>query len=117
MAEITTITPATQVGSFLVTPTDLTGADTLTYKTSKKQTLYLNNTTVGSVPVVIDGDGGTTIRCPGLGADTDVSGGYTITLAAGEVHAVELVNIKAYLTGVVNVTGGVTGVLAWIQEG
>lgn len=117
MAEITSIAPAGEVGSFQVTPTDLTGADTLVYAPSKKQTLYINNTTAGSVPVVIDGDGATTVLCPGIGATTDVSGGYTLTVPAGETHAVQLANIRAFLTGVVNVTGGVTGVLAWIQEG
>lgn len=117
MAEITTINPAGNVGSFVVTPTDLTGADTLVYNQSKKQTLYINNTTIGSVTVNIDGDDGATVTCPGLGGTTDVSAGYDIVIPAGELHAVQLANIRAFLSGTVNVTGGVTGVLAWIQEG
>lgn len=117
MTEIVSIDPASNIGSAVVTPTDLTGSDTLTYNASKKQTLYINNTTASPAAIVIDGDGATTVRCPGIGAETDVSGGYTVTVPAGEIHTVQLANIRAYLTGVINVTGGVTGVFAWIQEG
>lgn len=117
MPVIANIAPAGQVGSFEVVPTDLTGADTLVYNQSKKQTLYINNTTIGSVTVNIDGDEATTVNCAGLGASTDVSLGYDVVVPAGEVHAVQLANIRAFLQGTVSVTGGATGVLAWIQEG
>lgn len=116
MAVIKSVAPYSQNGKFLVAPTALTGADTLVYKTGKLQTLYLYNTTGATVTVTIDGDGGTTVTPPGLGNTVDVSGGYAIALAAGTVQAVALSSIRAYLSGVVNVTGGVAGVTAWIQE-
>lgn len=117
MAVIKSIAPYAQNGKFAVAPTALTGADTLVYLSGKLQTLYLYNTTGASVTVTIDGDGGTTVTPPGLGNTIDVTGGYAIAIAAGTVQAVALSSIRAYLSGVVNVTGGVAGVTAWIQEG
>lgn len=116
MATIKTIQPLSENGKFAVAPTALTGADTLVYTPVKNQVLYLFNTTAGSVTVTIDGAGGTTVSPPGLGGPVDVSAGYAIAIAAGTVQAVTLRSISSFLQGVVNVTGGVTGVVAWIQE-
>lgn len=117
MAVIKTIAPFATNGKFAVAPTTLTGADTLVYSPGKLQTLYLSNSTAGSVTVVIDGSLGTTVSPPGQGGTIDVSAGYSIAIAAGTVQAVALSSIRNFLQGVVNVTGGVTGVTAWIQEG
>lgn len=117
MAVIKAVAPQGTNGKFAVAPTPLTGADTLVYSPGKLQTLYLYNTTAGSVTVTIDGDGGTTISPPGLGGTVSVAAGYAVAVAAGTLQAVALSSIKAFLTGVVNVTGGVAGVTAWIHEG
>jgi hypothetical protein len=116
MAAIKAIQPFGQVGKFAVAPTVLTGADTLTYSPGKQQTLYLYNTTAGTVTVVIDGSLVTTVSPSGQGGSIDNSAGYSIAIAAGTVQAVALQNIRNFLQGVVNVTGGVAGVLAWVQE-
>jgi len=117
MALIKSISPFATNGKFAVAPTVLTGADTLVYLPGRLQTLYLSNSTAGSVTVVIDGDAGTTVAPPGQGGTIDVSGGYSIAIAAGTVQAVALSSIRNFLQGTVNVTGGVAGVTAWIQEG
>lgn len=117
MATIASVAPFSQVGKFAVAATTLTGADTLVYKSAVRQVLYLSNSTAGSVTVTIDGDGGTTVTPPGQGGTIDVSAGYAIAIAAGTVQAVALLNIRNFLQGVVNVSGGVAGVTAWIQEG
>lgn len=117
MAQIKTIAPFSTNGKFAVAPTALTGADTLVYSPGKLQTLYLYNTTGATVTVVIDGTLGTTVSPPGQGGTIDVSGGYSIPIAAGTVQAVALSSIRNFLQGVVNVTGGVAGVTSWIQEG
>lgn len=116
MAVIKTIQPLSQNGKFAVAPTALTGTDTLVYAAAKNQVLYLFNTTASPVTVTIDGDGGTTVAPPGYGGPIDVASGYPITVAAGTVQAVTLLSIKYFLKGTVNVTGGVSGVVAWIQE-
>jgi len=116
MALIKAIAPFAQNGKFAVAPTPLTGADTLLYRPAVQQTLYLFNTTGATVTVTIDGDGGSTVSPPGLGSTVDVSGGYVVAVLAGTVQAVALSTIRAYLSGTVNVTGGVAGLVAWIQE-
>lgn len=117
MAVIKAIQPGSVNGKFAVGPTDLTGTDSLVYKPAVNQVLYLYNTTASPVTVTIDGDGGTSVSPPGLGGPVDVSAGYAITVAAGTVQAVQLRSISSFLQGTVAVTGGVTGVTAWIQEG
>lgn len=117
MAVIKAIQPAQNNGKFAVGPTALTGADTLNYRRAVNQVLYLYNTTASPVTVTIDGAAGTTVSPPGLGGTVDVSPGYPIAVAAGTVQAVQLRSISAFLQGVVNVTGGVAGVTAWVQEG
>lgn len=117
MAVIKAIQPGSVNGKFAVAPTALTGTDSLVYKPSVNQVLYVFNTSASPVTVTIDGDGGTTVSPPGLGGTVDVSAGYAIAVAAGTVQAVQLRTISSFLQGVVAVTGGVAGVVAWIQEG
>lgn len=116
MPVIKAVAPQGTNGKFAVAPTALTGADTLVYSAGKLQTLYLYNTTASAVTVVIDGDAGTTIAPPGYGGTVSVAAGYSIAIAAGALQAVALPSIKAFLTGTVNVTGGVAGVTAWVAE-
>ncbi len=106
----TAATPAT------ITKVTLTAADTLVFKPSVSQALFLHNTTAGSLTATIDGTGGTTITPKGLGGTVDVSTGKAIAVAAGAVMMVDLQSISAFCQGVVNVTGG-TGLIAWIIEG
>lgn len=116
MALIAANTPGAQVGEFLVTRTLTTGADTLEYKQSVKQVLYIHNESASPAAIVVDGDTVTTVNLPGQGALTNNAAGYTINVAAGAVRAVELSKIRNYLKGVVNVTGGGADIYAWVHE-
>ena len=115
MATLTNL-DATVTGVFAATPQTLTAADVLVYEPTKKQLLHLNNTTAGSLTVVIDGADGTTINFPGVPA-VSVSGGYavgSIPATTGAV-AIPLDTISGYLQGVVTVTGG-TGITALLLQ-
>lgn len=116
MAAIARSRPFEQVGVAQVTKTVLTGADTLVYSTAVSQVLYIENTTTGAVTVTIDGDGGTVFAPGGIGTTINVAGGFAIAVPAGQTVSVALRNISQYLKGAIAVTGGVAGVLAWIQE-
>lgn len=121
MALITTVTPKSEVGSFEVVSTELTGTDTLLYKPAASQVLYIHNTTVAPVPITIDGSQVTTVDLPGQGSTTNNAAGYVVTVGVDEIHAVALVKIKNFLNTTqpiiaTDVTGGATGVFAWIAE-
>lgn len=113
-----TIAPTSinQGAPFAPVVTTLTASDTLTYKPSTKQLLLLTNTTGTTVTVTIDGAGGTTISPSGYGGTISVAAGKTISVGANASQAIKLVDISAFLQGVVAVTGGV-GVTAILFEG
>lgn len=96
--------------------TVLGATDTLVYKQTTTQDLYLHNTTAGSLTLNIDGSLGTTISPPTLGGTVDVSAGKSVIVAAGALVLVNLQSISAFLQGTVNCTGA-SGLTAWIVEG
>lgn len=96
-----------------LTKTTLGASDTLVYSSGTRQVLNLHNTTGGSLTVVIDGSGGTTVSPSGLGAAIDVSAGFSIAVAAGAHKVVPLDTIASYLQGTVTLTGAAT-LTAWI---
>lgn len=104
------------LGKVAVTETTLNGTtDTLVY--NRGAILTLRNPTAGALTPVIDGDGGGNISVPepGLGV-VDLTSGYAVgSMAAGEVKAIRLDSIKAYLSGTIAVTGG-TGIIATLYE-
>lgn len=109
MATITSTVIA--AGANTVTETTLTASDTFTYVPNGRQVLILNNGTAGALTVNIDGDGASTVNVGGVGA-VDISSGFsTGAIAAGEIVAIPLDSIKAYLAGTIAVTGG-TGITA-----
>lgn len=93
-----------QVGAFAAALTVLTSSDTITIDDRFKQILVLRNPTGGPLTLVIDGAGSTNVNAPGLG-NVVVSAGYSIAVPAGESRAVDLASIRAYLDGVVTMTG------------
>lgn len=103
MAAITAIN-GRQHGSYAAAITTLSSSDTITRDTRFKQLLVLRNTTGGSLTLLIDGDGGTTVNAPGLGS-VSVASGYSIAVPAGESRAVDLDTINAYTQGVVTLSG------------
>lgn len=104
------ITKQTVSFSTAVTLTELTGADTLD---STQGTLWLSNQSGSPVTINIDGDGGTYVTCAGVGV-VDVSGGYDIAVADGEIVPVSLATISQFLQGTVAVTGGTADVFAYL---
>ncbi|MDT7834957.1 hypothetical protein [Aquabacterium sp. OR-4] len=106
MAAISSIN-ANQAGAFAAAISTLSADDTITFDGSKKQLLVLTNTTGGSLTCTIDGDGGTTVAVPGLGA-VSVAAGLAIAVPAGESRAVVLSTVRHYCQGVVHLLGAAT---------
>lgn len=97
---------ATNFQGQVTTPavTTLGASDTFTYQAGMY--LIINNVTAGAITPNLDGDGGTTWSAPGIG-NIDVTGGYTTeSIAAGSQRIISLDSIKAFMQGVVTVTGG-----------
>lgn len=117
MAQIASTSSRGKTAEFQVAATVLTGADTLVYKPSVVQTLFLHNTDVTPQVVTIDGDAVTTVSLGGQGKPINNAAGYAISVPAGAIMAVALGAIRNFLTGNVAVTGGDALVQAWIVEG
>jgi len=101
----------TGTGARALVPTTLTANDTLVYKEGADQILVLHNGTAGALTVVLDGADSVPVQVPGLGAVQTSAGYSTGSIAAGARIAIPLDSIKAFLLGVVAVTGG-TGITA-----
>lgn len=114
MAAITA-TAMTGTGKRTLTETTLTGTDSFVYNVPKDPVLIFRNPTAGALTPVIDGDGGTTVPAPGIGA-VDVTSGYSVgSIAAGAAVVIPLSTISAYLQGTIAITGG-TGLVASLLE-
>lgn len=112
-----TITPTSMTGSGArtVTRTTLGASDTFVFQAAKNPILVLDNVTAGALTVTIDGDGGSTVQVPGVGAVSVAAGYSTGSIAAGAQVAIPLNSISEYLRGTIAVTGG-TGILAELLE-
>ena len=100
-------------GAILPAATTLTlgASDTFSF-TTNAATLILYNATAGALTPNLDGADGTTVVIPDTGATFSVASGFTFpSIAAGAYAIVRLETIKAYLQGLVTVTGG-TGIKA-----
>lgn len=112
-----TITPTSMTGSGdrAINETTLTSSDTFVYNPDKNPVLILSNNTAGALTPNIDGDGNASYPAPGIGY-VDVSGGFDLSeMADGDVVAIPLNSIRAYLSGTIEVTGG-TGIVAQLLE-
>ena len=98
-------------GPRVLTETTLNGTDSLTYEPG--DILLLRNPTGGSLTPTIDGADGTTWPAAGIGNVTISAGLSFGAIAAGAARAVPLDSIRAYLQGVIAITGG-TGLVAAI---
>lgn len=96
----------------VITEVELTGTgDTLDVKSGN---LFLRNSTASSVTIGILGDEvSAETLCNGVG-NVDTSTPYEVTVGANELVTVPLSKIEAYLAGTVAVTGGATGVFAYV---
>lgn len=104
------------VGVVALVKTTLTGADTMTFKTNALQTLVIDNGSIASVTITIDGDGSTSFNPGGIGEVIDLTAGFQVIVPAGESRAVALRNISRFLAGTVAVNGGGADVKAWVIE-
>lgn len=116
MAVIVQTAASASAGPYQVVETTLTGTDTLVYVQGSNQSLKLRNPTGSPVSVTIVGTAPVSPLVPGTGTTFNTSAGKTISVLAGDIFAVNLDKINAYLGGnlsAVNVTGG-AGVFAAI---
>ena len=105
MAEITA-SSITGSNAQAVTVTTLGASDTFVFNAASNPVLILNNVSVGALTPLIDGDGGTTVPCSGIG-NIDVSAGLTLaSIGIGDTVAIPLNSISAYLSGTITITGG-----------
>lgn len=112
MAAITA-TAMTGSGARVVTETTASASDTFTYQAG--DVLVIRNASGGALTPLIDGAGGTTYPVPGLG-NVDVSGGLTLaSIANGATVAIPLDSIRAYLQGVITMTGADDAVISILR--
>lgn len=98
-----------------VTQTTLTGTDTFVYVPGRSRYLVFRNPTAGALTPIIDGDGATTEYLPRVG-NVSLAAGFSFgSIAAGDIRAVDLKSIEAYLAGTIAITGG-TGLVAILVE-
>lgn len=109
MAAITSTT-VSKTAAFAANEQTLTADDTITFNEQIRQLLILRNPTGGALTATIDGDGGTTVSVPGIGA-VSVAAGIGVAVPAGETRCVLLSAVKEYCRGVVHITGA-TGMKA-----
>lgn len=106
-----TLTSREVNGTVTDTVNTLSASDTFTYTSSINQTVVFNNTTGGSLTVNIKGSApSATYPVVGTGEVKDLTGGFSIAVAAGAQKSINLDKIEKYLagTGVVTMTGAAT---------
>lgn len=118
MANIPSVNPFASVGASAVAPVAVGLTNTLTYKPSTRQVLFVRNGSGASVNVTLDGsESPASVKVPGTGQTTDTSAGAVIAVAAGATMQIPLGNFRAYLVGDVTLAVSVvTDVTAWIVE-
>ena len=90
-------------GARTVSVLTATASDTITYQAG--DILMIDNGTAGALTPNIKGAAGTTYPVPGLG-DVSVTAGFTLaSIPAGTKVAIPLDTIRAYLQGVITITG------------
>ena len=99
----TSLSGATSVAT--ATVNTASASDTMTYVAGSGQLVEMDNTTVGSLTLVIKGSApSATYPIKDTGTTTDLSAGYSVTIASGAKKIVNLDKIKAYLAGSGTVT-------------
>lgn len=101
MAAIST-QPLAQDGVFTLTWSTLTASDTFTL--AANQYLLFENSTAGSLTALVKGASSGTKAIAEVGA-VDVSAGVSVVVAAGATKVLNCNSRKAYLSGVITITG------------
>jgi len=118
MANIPNVNPFAVVGSSSVAPIALGLSNTLEFRPSSKQVLFIRNGSGASVTATLDGaDAPTTVPVPGAAASLNIASGAAIVVAAGATMMVPLGSYRSYLVGAVTVTLSLaTDVTGWLIE-
>ncbi len=118
MANIPATRPFDAIGSTTLAPVVVGLTNTLTYNASAKQVLYVQNDSVASINVTLDGsDAPATVKVPGVGSTYNSAAGAVIAVPAGAIVAIPLGSYRALLVGDVTLAVSVvTSVTAWLIE-
>ena len=109
-ALVTTVFDSSAV-PVVATVNTASASDTITYVAGSNQMVELDNTTAGSLTVVIKGTAPSAAYfVPATGTNIDLTAGFSVVVAAGVKKVVNLDKISAYLvgTGVVTLSGAAT---------
>ena len=111
MAVLTSTVLQSAAGVATAVVNTASASDTITYVKGTNQLLELDNTTAGSLTLVVKGSApSATYPILGTATTTDLSAGLSIAVAAGAKKIVNLDKISGYLTGtgVVTLSGAAT---------
>ena len=105
MAVLTSTSLSSATSVALATVNTASASDTMTYVAGTGQLVEMDNTTGGSLSLVIKGSAPSAVYpVKDTGTTTDLSAGYSVVVAAGAKKIINLDKIKAYLTGSGTVT-------------
>lgn len=111
------VTDMTGAGVATITYTTATASDTFTYQSGRRQILIIKNDSGGPLTPNIDGDGATTKAVAGIGGTVDLTGGYDFaSIADGASVAIDLDEIRDYLSGTIAMTGADGAEIAILQH-
>jgi hypothetical protein len=111
MAVLTSTALQSATGVVTAVVNTASASDTMTYVYGTNQLVELNNTTGGSLTMVIKGSApSAAYPISGTSTTVDLTAGFSIVVAAGATKIINLDKIKAYLTGtgVVTLSGAAT---------
>lgn len=119
MANIPNVNPFTvAVGASPVTPIALGLSNTLEFRPSSKQVLFIRNGSGAAITATLDGaDAPSTVPVPGAAASLNIAAGAAIVVGAGATVMVPLGSYRSYLVGAVTLAVSLaTDVTAWLIE-
>lgn len=98
--------------------TPATTGNVLDYKSNKRQTLYVQNSSGASINVTLKGSAApAAYQCPGTLRTEDLSTGSVVAVAAGALRAIPLIQAAQVLKGNTTVDfSAVTTVTCWLVE-
>jgi len=118
MANIPSVNPFAAVGQTVLTPVAVGLSNTLSFDSSKRQVLFIENASGSSITATLDGsDAPATVKVEGTGSTFNTSTGAVLTVGAGAKVAIPLANFRTYLKGAVTLDISLaTSVTAWMLE-
>jgi hypothetical protein len=100
MAVLTSTALQSATGVVTAVVNTASASDTMTYVAGSNQIVEMDNTTGGSLTLNIKGSApSAAYPITGTSTTTDLTAGFSVTIAAGAKKSLNLDKIKAYLTG------------------